>query len=148
MRATIPYLQLGFERLTTATRRVTDEEVIVAPFGAGTTSIAGLVTHCAGVSEFWLGHVGLGRPSERDRDGEFTATGTVDELIALAEAAAAQAAADIEALLAGGGQPNEMRAFALDGGTDEALVLHVIEEVFQHVGHVEITADILEHRRA
>ena len=69
MRATIPYLQLGFERLTTATRRVTDEEVIVAPFGAGTTSIAGLVTHCAGVSEFWLGHVGLGRPSERDRDG-------------------------------------------------------------------------------
>jgi hypothetical protein len=31
----------------------------------------------------------------------------------------------------------------VDQGTDASLVLHVIEEVFQHLGHCEIAADAL-----
>ena len=41
-------------------------------------------------------------------------------------------------------EDHEYRAF-LPGGdrSDAALVLHVFEELFQHLGHMEVTADAL-----
>jgi hypothetical protein len=139
------YLRLAFERMLTVADRLGDERVNDRPIGPDTNAVAGLVAHCCGVAEFWLGHVGLGRESHRDRDAEFVSTATVAELHDLVTAVLGQVEADLVALDAGATSPyTEGRQFLpVDQGTDASLVLHVIEEVFQHLGHCEIAADAL-----
>jgi hypothetical protein len=111
-----------------------------------TNSVAALVVHSCGVGEFWLGHVGLGRDSSRDRDGEFEAVATPAELHAALDAAVEQIVSDVRALDRGEASATyaEGRQFLEGGdGADSALVVHVIEELFQHLGHMELTADAL-----
>src|SRR5262249_18160445 len=82
---------------------------------------------CA-AGEFWLGQVGLGRASDRDRDSEFTATATRTELHAQLDAAADGIVADIGALDRGEASPANAggRQFLQDGDeTDASLVVHV-----------------------
>ena len=108
-------------------------------------AVAGLIVHCCGVSEFWLGHIGVGRPTTRDRDAEFTTTATVAELREMADAAARQVAADLDAIDAGSDSAHAdgKQLLDVDPGSDASLVLHVIEELFQHLGHCELAADAL-----
>jgi uncharacterized protein (DUF952 family) len=114
------------------------------PVGPTTNSIGALVVHCAEVCEFWLGHVVLGRPSHRDRDAEFLAAPTMGELRARVTQARTQATWDLERIAAGeGGQPNELRAFALGDDSDDAMALYMLKELHQHLGHMELTADVL-----
>jgi uncharacterized protein (DUF952 family) len=97
------------------------------------------------VCEFWLGHVALGRASVRDREAEFEQVAWLLELEQLVARTTAQVAADLEALSAGRGTGSDVRAFLPAGGTDESLVLHVIEELYQHLGHMESAVDALAH---
>lgn len=94
------YLRHGFDQLLRVADRLGDEALNTRPLGQGTNAVAALIVHCCGVTEFWLGHVALGEPSNRDRTAELSATGTLSEL-------------------------------------------HVIEELFQHLGHADLTADFL-----
>lgn len=137
------YARQALEAMSVAAERVDDDELSVRPYGDETNSISALIVHSCGVCEFWLGHVGLGRPSSRDRDGEFGTAATRSELEALVAASAAQVEADLAALAADGGRPSEMRAFLTGDDGDLSLVVHVLEELFQHLGHVDITADAL-----
>lgn len=140
------YLHHAFTQLLGVVDRVGETHLNTRPHGEGTNSVAALVVHCCGLTEFWLGHVGLGRDSARDRDAELRATATTSELRALVAATVAQADADL-ADLAGGGSAkpaHDARQFLLGGDeSDASLVLHVIEELFQHLGHAELTADAL-----
>lgn len=113
------------------------------PLGPGTNSIAALVFHCTEMTEFWLGHVGLGRPSTRDRDSEFGRVLSPSEVGRVIERARADAAAELAALGAGRGTSSELRAFLPADGSDTSLVLHVVEELYQHLGHMESTLDAL-----
>lgn len=138
------YLRLGFDQLLAVAAGLGDERVNERPLGPTTSSVAALVVHCCGVTEFWLGHVGLGRPSQRDRDSEFTATATVDELRPLVEATLARARSDLAALAAGASSAEHAaRRKHLVDDTDAGLALHVVEELFQHLGHAELAADAL-----
>lgn len=122
------------------------------PFGPTTNSVASLIIHCAAVCEFWLGHVILGRPSERNRDAEFDATADLEGLRTRVERCIVQVAADLEALagLPELGErpdgPSELREFALGGGSDESVVQHVLQELHQHLGQMELTADAFAAR--
>jgi uncharacterized damage-inducible protein DinB len=140
------YVRYAFTQMHAVVDRLDDDLVNVRPSGPATNSVAALIIHTCGVGEFWLGHVGLGRPSARDRDGEFTATATVRELHAALDAASAQIAADIRRLDAGEASDDyaEGRQFLEEGdGSDAALVVHVLEELYQHLGHMDLTADAL-----
>jgi uncharacterized damage-inducible protein DinB len=140
------YLRLALRQMRALVERMDDGQLNERPPGPATNSVAALVTHCHGVCEFWLGHVGLGRPSTRDRDGEFTAVATAGELHGLIDAMEAQVVADVERLDAGGASDTnrEGRQFLEAGdASDAALVVHVIEELFQHLGQMELTADVL-----
>jgi hypothetical protein len=140
-----PYVNKALDQMVDVIARVDDAALNERPHGPTTNSVAALVTHSVQVAEFWLGHVGLGRPTGRgaeERASEFSATATRDELLAMVAAARVQVAADLEALGAGGGQPSELRAF-VPGGDDASLVLHVLEELYQHLGHMDLTADAL-----
>ena len=53
---------------------------------AGSNSAFALVSHVVGVMAYWGSTVNRGVVVPRDRDAEFTATGTVDEALALLDA--------------------------------------------------------------
>jgi hypothetical protein len=97
------------------------------------------------VTEFWLGHVGLGRPSDRDRESEFSRTATIAELHAMVGATIDQAARDLARICRGETQADRTGFLFLIGADDSdgALVVHVLEELYQHLGHMEIAADAL-----
>jgi hypothetical protein len=140
------YLRHGFTQMLEVADRLGDERVNQRPLGPQTNAVAALIVHCCGVTEFWLGHVGLGRASERQRESEFSATATVAELHVLVQATLAQSREDLARII-DGTAPDTNRAgrvFLLDGDeSDSSLVLHVIEELFQHLGHAELAADAL-----
>ena len=125
--------------------RLGDQRVNDRPTGTDNNAVAALIVHCCGVTEFWIGHVALGRPSRRDRESEFTTTATVAELHAMVDATLAQASADLAAIDAGATQTDRTGRQFLEGGdeSDGAIVLHVLEELYQHLGHMEVTADAL-----
>ncbi len=114
----------------------------------GVNSVFALITHCCGVMESWGGEVIAGRQINRDRAAEFSATGTLEQLEALV---AAQRRRWVE----------DMRGFAPDEAprgpvpryegdpeviTQGFIALHVIEELYQHLGHVDLTVDLLRSR--
>lgn len=116
------------------------------PALAGANSPYALLHHCLGVVTYWAGWLVAGRPVDRDRDGEFTASGPVGELVGRARAVSAQLAADVstvdlQAPLHGTPSPDfqgpEVR---LDR---ESALLHVYEELAQHHGQMEILRDAL-----
>ncbi|MET0727980.1 MAG: DUF664 domain-containing protein [Acidimicrobiales bacterium] len=140
------YVHLAFRQMLAVVDRLGDAKVNERPISSRTNAVAPLVVHCCGLAEFWLGHVGLGRDSDRDRDSEFTATATVEELHTAVDVALRQIDADLAALEAGAESPHAAHRAALFGEedrSDAALVLHVIEELFQHLGHCEIVVDAL-----
>ena len=137
-------IRLAFDRLTSAATRA-GERVSTRPPFDGANSIYGIGTHCIGVTEYWLDHALLGRPSHRDRPAEFEATGSVDDL----QSAVDELLARIPDVLAEIDRLDAPRTDPLGDRrppwpwTPAGVVLHVIEELFQHAGHADITADLL-----
>ena len=139
------YLRQAFRGMDRVLDRLDDARVNVRPEGWGTNSVAGLIVHCCELAPSWFEMPGLGRESNRDRDAEFTATANVAELRERIALAADRSCALAEEFVVGptvGDHP--FRDFMPGADrTDGALVLHVIEELFQHLGHMEVTADAL-----
>ena len=139
------YARFAFEQMLAVADRLGDDRVNERPIAPQVNSVASLVIHCCGVAEWWLGHVGVGRPDNRDRAAEFTATATVAELHERVEASLAQLAADLDDIDSGRALPSAegLQRLQVAPGDHASLVLHVIEELFQHLGHCEIAADAL-----
>ena len=111
----------------------------------GANSVFALITHCCGVMEHWGGEVIAGREVNRERASEFTATGTI---ASLEERVAAQLRrwradlADFDAQEVPRG-PVERYEGEPEVITQGFVVLHVIEELYQHLGHVDLTVDLV-----
>jgi hypothetical protein len=126
-----------------------DELANVVPDLPGANSPYQLVFHSCGMLEWWTRESMLGDPVDRDRDDEFTASGTVEQLRARVEHVTGQLVVDLpridfDAPLRG--------PYADYGGTPIAAsaggaMLHVLEELAQHHGHLEITRDLLLARQ-
>jgi hypothetical protein len=139
------YMRHVFGGIENVLDRLDDDRVNARPAGWGTNSVAGLVVHCCALAPSWFETPGLGRDSERDRDGEFTTTATVAQLRTQVADTVARLDPLIDEFCAGPtATDHEFRAF-LPGGdrSDAALTIHVFEELFQHLGHMEVTADAL-----
>jgi uncharacterized damage-inducible protein DinB len=139
------YARLAFNRMLSVADRLGDARANERPIGPPTNSVAALIVHCCGVSEFWLGHVGVGRESTRAREDEFAATAPIAELREMVARSVQQVEDDLRAIEAGTTSAHAAGRQFLPGGdeSDASLVLHVIEELFQHLGHCEIAADVL-----
>lgn len=140
----LTYLRHAYAQLLAVADRLGEPAINTRPLGPQTNAVAALIVHCCGVTEFWLGHVALGEPSHRARDAEFSQTATLAELHALVEATLDRAAHLLARLDAGEGTDEGGRQFLPAADTSDAsVVLHVIEELFQHLGHAELAADAL-----
>ena len=106
---------------------------------------AQLVTHALGATAWWTEHMVAGQEIDRDRDAEFTVKATIAELReALADArrrldAVAPALAAADGLT---GEPSTQRPLGTEWTVGCALI-HAYEELAQHLGHLEITTDLL-----
>lgn len=107
-------------------------------------SLVQLLTHCCGMMRRWSSSVNLGNEIPRNREEEFTAAMSVEEAIDLASHTRAAFLTDVEA--------TQMQAAPLvvPAGrehfwtvTCEGVLLHVLEEISQHLGQAQITHDIL-----
>ena len=124
-----------------------EERANEAPPLVGANSAYVILTHCLGVLEYWGGATVAGRSIQRDRDAEFRAAGEVAELLARTEAARRRLHEDVRALDALA-EPSHVVRNPDDpvpySKTQGAVLLHMLEELFQHLGQMEITRDLLE----
>lgn len=139
------YIRHALTQMLFVATRLGDDKVNQRPVGPNTNAVGSLIIHSCAVAEFWLGHVGLGRASERARDDEFAKTATLEELASMVGQTLGQVDADLKRIDGGAGSEFAAgRQFLLEGDeSDSALIVHVIEELFQHLGHAELAADVL-----
>jgi hypothetical protein len=140
------YVNVVFAGMVEVLDRLDDDGVNVQPAGWGTNSVAGLVVHCCALSPSWFETAGLGREGHRDREAEFSATATVVELKALIAETVERLDPLVDEFLTGPtAREHKLRVFLPgDDHSDAAVVLHVFEELFQHLGHMQVTADAVE----
>ena len=136
----------GYERIC---RRLGDD-LVAAPLAEvpGSNSAFALVAHVCGVMGFWGRTTNRGIPVARDRAAEFTATGTVEEALALLDAARVRLHEDVAAAEADrppADPPGER--LEPEYATQGDVLLHVYEELAQHLGQLEVTRDVLLARR-
>jgi hypothetical protein len=116
------------------------------PF-AGANSAFAILTHCLGVLEYWAGATVAGRSIERDRDAEFIASGDVATLCQRAEDAQQRLRDDLSGFESWE-TPGSVRPDPADpvpySETKGAVLLHILEELFQHLGQMEMTRDMLQ----
>ena len=142
----LAYLRHAFGQMLTVVDTLGEPLINQPPTATGTNAVGALVLHCCAVCEFWLGHVALGRPNTRDRAAEFIRRTTLDECRAAVDRALQQAEQDLRGLYGGAGVANDARRRLLGGvGDDDAVLLQVVEELFQHLGQMEVTKDALLH---
>ena len=122
-----------------------DELANTAPDLPGANTPFQLVFHCCGMLEWWTREAILGETVGRDRSGEFTAKGSIDDLRTRVEQVAWQLQDDLDHV-----DPDApVRVVHPDyAGTPVAAsargaLLHVLEELAQHHGQLEITRDLL-----
>lgn len=116
----------------------------VVPSVEGSNSGFALVAHIVGVMGRWGRTVNRGIVVPRDRDAEFTATGTVDEALALLEMGRARLHEDVhwcDPAAAPVNPPTEGNGTAY--ATQGDVLMHVYEELAQHLGQLEVTRDVL-----
>jgi hypothetical protein len=112
----------------------------------GANSPYAVLTHCLGVMEFWGGEMLAGRQVERDRAAEFRASGPVAELVERVAIARTQLGADVAHCVPEApprGTPDPEDALLPLGRSQGGVLMHVYEELAQHLGQMQVTRDVL-----
>lgn len=128
-----------------AVDRLGDALVNEGPPLPGANTPYQLVTHAFAATEWWCSHVVLDRPSGRVRDDEFTAAGRVAELHTEAERLLGlleELAPELATARRPAHQPETQTPLGTEW-TVGACLIHAYEELAQHLGHLEVTADVL-----
>jgi hypothetical protein len=138
-----------FDALVELTAQLDDTAANAVLPVAGSNSAVQLLVHCCGLLRRWSSTVNLGVEVPRDRSAEFEAVMPVAEALALAARTRPAFLADVAAtdLTA---PPRVSPPDHDDYWTSscEGVLLHVLEELSQHLGHAEVTRDlVLDARR-
>jgi hypothetical protein len=145
--AVVSYVDRAVDQMTAIVSDLGDDLANRKPGLPGANSPYVILRHCLGVMEFWGGEVVAGREVIRDRPAEFRAHGPVADLAAAARRVQGQFRADAAtAEFAGpprGGAGHHKHPGELEFTSQGHALLHVLEEVTQHLGQMELTRDIL-----
>lgn len=142
------YVDQALGEMTAIVTGLGDELASSRPDLPGANSPYAIVSHCCGVLEAWGGESVAGRRIQRDRPAEFVATGAVADLVTKVAAARAQLVTDLAAVdwaapLRGPVDPQDVDLPM--GRSQGGVLLHIYEEMAQHLGQLEITRDVLRH---
>ena len=145
--AVVRYVDRAVDQMAVIVTGLGDDLANRKPVLPGSNSPYAILRHCLGVMEFWGGQVVAGREITRDRDAEFRAHGPVAGLIAATAEAKSQFRADAAtaefAAPPRGGMDDDMSPDELEFTSQGHALLHVLEEVTQHLGQMELTRDVL-----
>jgi hypothetical protein len=144
------YVDQALGTMTAIVTGLGDEAANTRPSLPGANSPYVILRHCLGVVEYWGGHMIAGRPVQRDRDAEFRSSGPVAALAAAARETARQFRTDLQAADPAApprGTHPTVSPSDLEMTSQGHALLHIAEEVYQHLGHLEITRDILVHQQ-
>ena len=121
------------------------------PFRGGNSAYV-ILTHCLGVMEYWGGATVAERPVQRDRGPSSRQRGAWPGCSGAPNTPAGACREDIVGLDAAAApvsvrrDPDDPVPYTEAKG---AVLLHILEELFQHLGQMEVTRDALVagHRR-
>ena len=140
------FVDLALGQMTAIVEELGDELVNRRPPFRDANSAYAIVTHCLGVMEYWGGATVAERPVQRDRAAEFTASGDVAGLLRRCEQARRRLREDLVGMHAED-PPVNVRRNPDDPApyteTKGSVLLHVLRELFQHLGQMELTRDAL-----
>ncbi len=140
------FVDLALSAMAGIVEELGDDLANRRPSFRGGNSAYVILTHCLGVMEYWGGATVAERPVQRDRSAEFAARGDVAGLLRRAEHARRRLREEIVGLVAGAApvgvrpEPGDPEPYTRTKG---AVLVHILEELFQHLGHMEITRDTL-----
>ena len=123
-----------------------DDLLNVRPALPGANSSYQIVFHCCGMLEWWTREAILGIDVSRERDGEFAASGTLAELAARVDAVRRRLRDDLPVIDGDGplrGDASDHYKGTPIGASARGVLLHVLEELAQHHGHLELTRDLV-----
>lgn len=144
----VPFVERAFDGMMAIAEQLGDELVNVRPPLENANPAYAIVTHCIGVTDWWVGLMVAGRPVIRDRDAEFGAEGTVADLRNAVSALLGRFEEDLAEMVPGSPirhperLPNMSSARAW---TQDAALIHTLEELAQHHGQLELSRDVLLH---
>lgn len=138
-----------FDAVSSVLDRCDDQTVNAVPGAPGINSVFALVTHMDGVIADWGGNLVAGEAIPRDRTAEFSALGSVAQARALLERMRERLPRYVDLALAEGianrSGISSTRADAA-AATPEFVVLHLLRELAQHTGHLEVCGDLVARR--
>ncbi len=140
------YVDEALDQMTAIVVGLGDDLASTRPDLPGANSPYAILTHCCGVMEEWGGEAVHGRRIQRDRAAEFVATGAVADLEARVAAARLRLRADLADLdwdAPPRGPVDPQDADLPLGRSQGGVLLHIYEELSQHLGQMEITRDLL-----
>lgn len=134
------------DRMLAIAKELGDELVNAQPSLPGGNSPYQILFHCCGMLEWWTREAVLGVDVGRDRDAEFTSTGTFAQLAERVAGVRRQLRTDLQVIDLDGplrGDPSDHYKDTPIGRSARGVLLHVLEELAQHHGHLELTRDVL-----
>ena len=141
----VRFCERTIDGMVAAVRRLDGDEVNQPPPLVGGNTPFQLVTHALAACAWWTSHMVCGRPSSRDRSSEFRSQGTAAQL----EQAAEHARSSLRELLPALATADRLHdtpttQTELRGEwTVGAALIHAYEELAQHLGHLEMTVDLI-----
>jgi Protein of unknown function (DUF664) len=134
------------DRMLAIATELGDELVNIRPSLPDANSAYQIVFHCCGMLEWWTREAVLGIGVDRDRDAEFETSGSVAELAARVDGVRRRLREDLNVIDMDGllrGDPSDHYKHTPIGGSARGVLLHVLEELAQHHGHLELTRDVV-----
>ncbi len=111
----------------------------------GANTVFQLVFHATQACTYWVDHIVCGSRTDRDRDAEFRSSGTAEEAHAAITELRKLLTARSDMVATATELANTPRTVTPLGRpwTVGAALIHAYEELAQHLGHAEITADLV-----
>lgn len=108
-----------------------------------TNSISVLIYHTTGSERYWIGDVAMQESSNRDRDAEFRVKNLGEDVLKQRlDAAMAYARSAVERLRLEDLGQSRMRPNTGEQTTVAYALLHSLEHVREHVGHIQLTSQL------
>lgn len=142
----LSYINGALDGMVQIIETLGDERINLRPNNmSNTNSPFVILTHCVGLTRYFIGAVLAGRQVHRDRDAEFRAQGTVAEIRQAVRELQQQIAEDIKHVR--GDQPpafpETLRQPNMRTWTQGRFLLQCYKELAQHHGHMELTRDVM-----
>ena len=141
----LSYINAAFDGMLNIAEELGDAQINQRPHNmANTSSPFVILTHCVGVTRYWLGTVIAGRQIQRDREAEFRAQGSVAEIRQAVRQVQKEIQDDIQHVRGDqlSAYPEVVRPQHKDW-TQGHFLLQCYKELAQHHGQMELTRDVM-----